>query len=264
MALSLPRPWFPMEQDDELNELTDEDIEQRIQAIKAQIIQTQQNLRSRSHHVEQEVEASELAEEVAETLAEAGSAAPTDVVQEASTVVQQQDERLIAGLHRELDAAETLKRLHDEMNYGQAWLNAAEYVRHLEHAALERLTKAIEQIKTAAGQVTFLPQSMVVLALPSGDEDVDLHYVREQTLKSAERLTKEKTDLTMHHHAASTTGKEDPNAALKISFKVAQFAYYAGVLAKYAGDAMRQVLSQFHHVLEHFLPMLSTVAKAMA
>lgn len=263
MALPLPRPWIPVEQDEDLDGLTEEDLEQRIQTIKAQIDQTQQNLRARSHHVEHDVEAGGLAEKVAETLADSGSAAPIDVVQEANAVVQQEDERLIADLHRELDAAEALKRQHDEMNYAQAWLNACEYLRDIEREAVERLANAIEQIKTAASQVTFLPQSFVMLALPGGDENMDLHYVREQALKSGERLIEEKTELTVIRNSASHGGKSAPNAALKISFKVAQFAYYAGVLARYAGDALKAVLAQFHHALEHFLPMLSAVARAM-
>lgn len=63
---------------------------------------------------------------------------------------------------------------------------------------------------------------------------------------------------------ASQPSSDEPNAALKVAFKVAQFAYYAVILARYAGDALKLALALAHTALEIFLPMLSTVAKTIA
>jgi hypothetical protein len=42
---------------------------------------------------------------------------------------------------------------------------------------------------------------------------------------------------------ASQPSSDEPNAALKVAFKVAQFAYYAVILARYAGDALKLALA---------------------
>jgi hypothetical protein len=169
----------------------------------------------------------------------------------------------ISDWHRGEEVAEHLMSLHNEASYGGAWLNATEHLRSLEREALERLTNAIEQVKIAAAQVTFLPQSTVILALPSGDEKVDLHFVREQTITVGEQLIEEKTEFTIKPHVGQHPPEDGANSALKTSFKVAQFIYYANELAKYAGDALKHVLTNFHFALGHFLPMLSEVAKSI-
>lgn len=261
--MELPRPWIPLEQDDELDEWTEDKVEHHIASVRTQIAQTEETLRARTRRIALDIEQEVFAEQMEEALADAEQDSPPDVAQQADNNREQLDDMTIADWHRGAQLAERLKHLHDEAGYGQAWLSACGYLHELEHEAFERLMNAIEQIKSAASQVTFLPQSVVVLALPSGDEHVDLHFVQEQTLTIGEQLIEEKTEFTVIYNGGKTS-KGETNVVLKAAFKVAQFAYYAGVLAHYAGDALKQVLAHFHHILEHFLPMLSAVAKAMA
>lgn len=259
--MTFPRPWIPLEQDDELDEWTEENVEQRVHGLRTQIAETQENLRARDHQVERDVAASELAEQIAETLASSGTDAPTDVIQDADTVVRQEDERTIADLRRELEEAESLKRLHDEASYGQAWLNACNYLRELEREAFQRLTHAIDQITAAAAQLTLPPRGVMVLALPSGTQEFDLRYWQEQTVKMGKYLTKETKELTVKLLAAPTHKEEKSNVVLQTAFKIAQFVYYAASMARVAGEALKQLLAHFHQTLEHFLPMLSITVK---
>lgn len=259
--MTLPRPWIPLDQDDELDGLTEDSIEEHVQTLKVQITQTQENLRARDHQVERDVEAGELAEQVAETLASSGMDAPADVIQDANTIVRQEDERTIADLRKELEEAENLKRLHDEVSYGQAWLNACSYLRELERDALQRLTHTIDQITAAAVQLTLPSRGVVILALPSGTQEFDLRYWQEQTVKMGKQLSKETKELTVKVLATPTRAEEKSNVVLQAAFKIAQFVYYAASMARVAGDALKQVLAHFHQTLEHFLPMLSITVK---
>jgi hypothetical protein len=262
--MTFPRPWIPLEQYDELDEWTEEKIEERIQFLRVQIAQTEVNLQARTHRIATDIQEEAMAEQVDDALADIGPDVSPDLIQETITNRQQLDDMTIADWHKGAEVAEHLKALHGEISYGQAWLSAYEYLRDIQHETLERLINAIEHIKVATTQVTFLPQSMVVLTLPSGNENVDLHYVREQALKIGERLTWEKSELNVTQHRDSdSTVTDESNRTLKAAFKVAQFVYYAAVLGRYAGDALKQVVAQFHHVLEHFLPMLSAVAKSI-
>src|SRR5580765_3769374 len=91
--MTLPRPWIPLDQDDELDGLTETDIEERIRSLKAQIAQSQANLRERDGRVEADMEAGALAEEVADELASLGQDAPADLARDANAHVLQEDQR---------------------------------------------------------------------------------------------------------------------------------------------------------------------------
>lgn len=259
--MTLPRPWIPLDQDDELDGLTETDIEERIRSLKAQIAQSQANLRERDGRVKADMKAGALAEEVADELASLGQDAPADLTRDANAHVLQEDQRTIEDLRKELDEARNLRRLHDEMSYGQAWLNACGYLRGLEREALQRVTHAVDQITAAATQLALPARGLVVLALPSGTQEFDIHYWQEQTVKMGKQLSKETKELTVKLLATPNRSAEKSNAVLQAAFKIAQFVYYAASMARVAGDTLKQALAHFHQTIEHFLPMLSIPVK---
>ena len=257
----LPQPWMPVEQDDELAGLTESDIEKRVRALKAQLPQAQAHVQSDFSQITGDEQRIEMARQIAQNLSGAGFAPSSGLKAQADAILREESARTTADLQNLLEESAHAKWLHDEILYGEAWISACNYIRGLQRSALQHLTDALERLTATAGQLILPTPGTLILALPEGVQEFDVHLWQQKTVEMGKRISRETKDLTVKLLATPNHPEEKSNVVLRAAFKIAQFLYYSLSLARAGGDALMQGLQDFHRIFEKFMALLPATVK---
>lgn len=262
--IALPQAWIPDEQDNELAGITESDIERHIRSLKAQLPQEQGHLQQDIGRVAGDEQRIDLIRGIIRNLDMAGMDAPESLRTEAEDLARQEAERAAADLHDTVEESSLLRNLHEQIAYSEAWIAACNHLRSLPRSGFHQLTEAIDRLAATVGQLALPAHGSVILALPDGVQQFDVHIWQQKTVEMGKRISRESKELSVKLFAPANRAEEKSNVILRVAFKVGQFLYYAITLARAGSDVLMQVIHDLHGVLGKFLALLPATMRLSA